>query len=65
MTYEDHPPAPDEIIVEPAEYEVALCGPCGAQDWLRAIAVYAGRACYVIYCADCGRSIEENWTELR
>lgn len=56
---------PDDWIVEPAEYETEICAHCEADDWMRAIAIYARGCCYVIYCGGCGKSIEERWTELR
>ncbi len=52
-----------DIILEDAEEEEE-CPICEGDRWLRAIAVYERGSCWVIYCADCGRSIEERWNTL-
>jgi len=55
---------PDDWIVEPAEYETDLCPACEGDTWFRIIATYDRGAFYSIFCGDCGKPIEERWTEL-
>ena len=55
---------PDDVIVEVAEFETDCCPCCQGDEWLRAIATYGYRAFYVIYCANCGKPIEERWTGM-
>lgn len=52
------------MIVEVAEFETDCCPCCQGDEWLRAIATYGYRAFYVIYCANCGKPIEERWTGM-
>lgn len=52
-----------DIIVEDASEEEAFeeCPCCGAEHWLRAIACYIKGACWVIYCAGCGKPVQKRW----
>ena len=62
MSIEDG--GPKDLILEDAEAETEVCPVCESENWLRAIAGYTNGACWVIFCADCGRTIEERWNIL-
>ena len=56
-----------EAIVEDASDVTEDEGPCPCcheLHWLRVIAAYARGACWVIYCGNCGKPIEERWSIL-
>jgi len=54
-----------EVIVEDATDEEEECCPCcGGERWVRAIAAYNSGACWVLYCADCGKPLQKKWTIL-
>ena len=55
---------PTEVIVEAADdavEELGACPCCHELNWLRAIAAYRSGACFVIYCGNCGKTVEERW----
>ena len=62
MSIEDG--GPKDYIIEEVEGEVEDCPCCETNNWLRAIAAYERGTCWVIYCADCGRTAEERWNIL-
>ena len=56
---------PRQIIVEDAtDDEPDPCPCCGGETWIRAICAYEKGACWVIYCAECGKPIQKKWTIL-
>ena len=58
---------PEEVIVESAAdvtEDEGDCPCCHEVNWLRAIVRYARGACWVIYCGECGKTIEERWNIL-
>lgn len=54
---------PTEVHLEPADDEADWeeCPCCGEDRWLRAIAAYQRGTCWVIFCAGCGKPIQEKW----
>jgi hypothetical protein len=61
MSIEDG--GPQDFLLEAAD-EDEVCPICDADNWLRAVAIYKRGACWIIYCGDCGRTIEERWNIL-
>ena len=62
MSIEDA--TPRDVIVEAADTETEQCPACESENWLRAIAGYDKGACWVIFCADCGKTLDERWNML-
>jgi hypothetical protein len=52
-----------EVIVEDADEDADFetCPCCGYTAWFRAVAAYREGACWVIFCAHCGKPIEKRW----
>jgi len=48
-----------ESVEDDSEWEECPC--CETSNWLRAIAAYPRGACWVVYCGDCGKTIQERW----
>ena len=55
---------PHDCILEDAseDEEFEKCPCCGDNHWLRLIACYEKGACWVIYCAGCGKPVQKRWT---
>lgn len=62
MSIEDG--GPKDLILEDTEADTDMCPACESENSLRAIAGYENGACWVIFCADCGKTIDEHWNEL-
>ena len=53
----------DDILAPADDEDVdgEVCPACQSPYWFRLIASYMRGACWVIYCAGCGKPIEARW----